>query len=66
MQKKKAFINSFNLQDKPENIFEPEMLKNVKKNFNFEYNKEKDIVEISSKFNVEEEKINESMELFEK
>lgn len=64
--KKKQFISSFNLQDKPENLFDPKILDNVKKNFNFEFNEEENKVDISSKFNVPEENINESIEAFEK
>lgn len=40
MVKKKAFIGSFNLDDKPDNILDPEILNNVKKNFNFNFNEE--------------------------
>lgn len=61
MNKKQAFIKSFNIEDKPENILEEEMLKNVKKNYNFVFNKETNKVEIASKFNVSEEEINESV-----
>lgn len=38
MTKKKAFIQSFNLDEKPDNIFDPEVLGNIKKNFNFNFN----------------------------
>lgn len=61
MSKKKSFINSFNINDKPENILDPEMLQNVKKNYHFNYNEETSKIEISSKFNVPEEDINESV-----
>lgn len=40
MGKKKAFIESFSVDEKPENLFDPEMLRNIKKNFNFNYNEE--------------------------
>jgi len=61
MKKKQTFIKSFNIDDKPENILDPEMLKNVKKNYNFVFNNETNKVEISSKFNVSEEEINDSV-----
>lgn len=66
MKKKQAFIKSFNIDDKPENILDPEMLRNVKKNYNFNFNEESKKVEISSKFNVTEEEINDSVQGFEK
>lgn len=66
MTKKKAFIQSFNLEEKPEDIFDAEVLKNVKKNFNFEHNPETNMIEVSSRFNVTEDKIDESIGQFEK
>lgn len=40
MTKKKAFLDGFNIDDNPKNIFEAEILNNLKKNYSFEYNKE--------------------------
>lgn len=54
MAQKQNFIKSFNLDEKAENILDPEMLRNVKKNYNFTFNKETEKIEICSKFNVEE------------
>lgn len=42
------------------------MLENIKKNYNFSYDEETNKVKISSKFNVTEEEINESVQSFEK
>ena len=43
-----------------------DMLENIKKNYNFSYDEETNKVKISSKFNVTEEEINESVQSFEK
>merc|ERR1711976_754381 len=65
-ERKENFMNSFNLnQDNPQNLFNTGMLANVKKNFNFEYDEETKKINISSKFNVEEEKLTESVTSFE-
>lgn len=66
MNKKQGFIKSFNLDEKTENLLDPEFLKNVKKNYNFNFNKETNKVEISSKFNVGEQEINDAIGSFEK
>lgn len=66
MTKKQSFIKSFNINDKPENILDPEMLQNIKKNYHFNFNSETNKVEISSKFNVPEDSINDSVQNFEK
>jgi hypothetical protein len=66
MNKKKNFIESFDVQDSPNNILDPNILSNVKKNFNFEYDKESHLINISSKFNATEEQINDSLTHFEK
>lgn len=41
MNKKKAFISSFNIDQQNDDIFDLEILRNIKKNFNFEFNEEK-------------------------
>ena len=66
LNKKKAFIGSFTVDSQPENILNSEMLANVKKNYEFNYDSENDKVKISSKFNVTEDQINESVQTFEK
>lgn len=55
MNKKSAFIGSFNIDSEPKNILNPEMLENIKKNFTFEFNEETNKIDVTSKFNVEEE-----------
>lgn len=66
LTKKKGFIESFDIQDSPENILDPNILNNIKKNFNFEYDQETELINISSKFNATEEQITESLTHFEK
>lgn len=66
MTKKKGFIESFDIQESPENILDPNVLINVKKNFNFEYDTDSKLINISSKFNATEEQVMESLTHFEK
>ena len=66
LKKKESFIGSFNIQDSPQNILDPQVLENVKKNFNFEFDDANNKINVSSKFNATEEEITESVELFEK
>ena len=61
VNKKKVFINSFTVDQQPENVLNSDMLENIKKNYNFSYDEETNKVKISSKFNVTEEEINESV-----
>ena len=63
---KTAFVKSFNIQDSPDNIADPVILSNVKKNFKINFNKDEKMIEVESKFNVEQEAITESLEVFEK
>ena len=55
LKKKTAFINSFKIEDSPTNLLNPEILQHLKKNFNFNYKEDEDRLEISSKFNVDQE-----------
>ena len=66
MQKKKGFIESFDIQESPDNILDPNVLQNVKKNFNFEFDQDTNLINISSKFNATEEQVDESLTAFEK
>lgn len=66
ISKKENFISSFNIQDSPKNIFSQEVLENIKKNYNFEYNEETSKINVSSKFNATSEQITESVSVFEK
>ncbi len=66
MTKKSSFINSFNIQDSPQNILDKNALPEIKKNFNFDFNEESKKIDITSKFNATEEEINESVTTFEK
>ena len=66
MLKKENFISSFNIQDSPKNIFSKDVLDNIKKNFNFDFDEESEKINVSSKFNATEEQITESVGVFEK
>ena len=66
LDKKKGFIASFDIQDSPDNILDPNVLGNVKKNFNFEFDQDTNLINITSKFDATEEQVMESLTHFEK
>jgi hypothetical protein len=66
INKKKSFLQAFEIKDSPENVLDPSILPDVKKNFNFEIDKENTLIKISSKFNATEEQLNDSFSHFEK
>ncbi len=67
LNKKTAFVKSFSVhQEQGVDLFEPDMLMNVKKNFNLNFNEEENRVVVTSKFDVTEEEVNESVGSFEK
>lgn len=65
MEKKKAFISSFDISDNVEKLVDAEQLKQIKKNFKIHFNKETGKIDISQKFSADPEKIEESVLNFE-
>lgn len=66
MEKKKAFINSFDIQGDIHQICQQEQLQQIKKNFKISFNKDTGKIDVSQKFNAEPEKIDESVHDFER
>lgn len=55
LNKKKAFIGAFSVDNEPKNVLNSDLLANIKKNYEFNYDEEADKVKITSKFNVSED-----------
>ena len=55
VNKKKAFIGAFSVDNEPKNVLNSDLLANIKKNYEFNYDEESDKVKITSKFNVSED-----------
>ena len=62
--KKMSFLNSFKVNDSSEDMLADGVLENIKKNFNIEYEEATEKIVVTSKFDVTEEEIEDSIQSF--